>query len=100
MYRIFIKVGNDLLSPEKFSDSLNNGHMNDKLPLPQAKHWKREIKKTMKNKICPSAPVCIMMDKTWLLEQKALKEKTTTPESNQTPEAIPVVEGEDPLAIG
>ncbi len=99
MYQVMVKLDNEFVAPNKFHDSLTDESMNTTISRPQARHFKNEIKKKMKAGDIPTSPVAIMMDKVELMKKKMTKKKTTAEAPTKKQEMVPVVEGEDPLAV-
>jgi len=99
VFQVMIKKGNEFVQPKVFDESLTNEHMNGNCTRPQAKHWKNEIRKEMKLGSIPKAPVAVMMDKLELMKQKLETKKDKDASHPKKDEMVPVVEGEDPLAV-
>jgi hypothetical protein len=106
MYKIFIKntETGEKLAPKDFDKTLSNKDMNSTITGEQARYFKREIKNLMKITPIPKAPVSIEIDKEWHETQKKEKvAKVAAPIDKAKAERdkpVPVIEGQDPLAIG
>jgi len=107
MYNVFINTPSGRVTPKEFDKSLDDEYMNGLLDVQQSRYWKREIKSMMKAKTIAKAPVIIVINKEWIENQKSIKQEAIdkkNPVETQTleekrNEAVPVIEGQDPLSM-
>ena len=99
MFQLMIKKGDKFVHPKDYHKSLTDEHMNGDCDRPQARRWKVNIKHMMKSGMIPKSPVAIQMNKLELMKQKIEKKKKKEVTNLKENEMVPVVEGEDPLAV-
>jgi len=95
MYQVMVKQNDKWVLPKIYHKELSNEYMNGDCNKQQARYWRQQILKMMKNKIIPKSEVFISINTIEFMKRKLSNSNIL---SNQN-KSIPVIEGEDPLAV-